>query len=305
MENQEIIKFISLRDLWDVFVSKFIIMLIAAVVVVSGVFFYNYQTFKPLYKSTATLYILKQENENNKSNYYEFSLALSVVNDCTYLLKSGAVLDEVIGQLKLNMTPAELSRGMTITNPANTRILEISVKTEDSALSKEIVDCICKVGAEKIKKVMGFNQVNPFKYGTVSTAPCNKVSLITYFIIGAVTAFVVYLIFLIISLFDDKVSTEKDVEKYLGLSVLSIIPDAYSESEKKYYTKHEKKYYRYLGTYNSYSAYENQALEVPQDDEQIEDEQIDDVQIDDVQIEDEQIDDVQVETQQEGEKDDE
>ena len=78
-------------------------MALAAVVAVGGLFIINRVTFVPAYSSTATLYILRQNEATATGNSdSDFSLALKVVNDCDYLLKSHSILDEVIQERNLN-----------------------------------------------------------------------------------------------------------------------------------------------------------------------------------------------------------
>ena len=97
------IRVVTIIDLWYIFVHRLWVMALAAVVAVGGLFIINRVTFVPAYSSTATLYILRQNEATATGNSdSDFSLALKVVNDCDYLLKSHSVLDEVIQERNLN-----------------------------------------------------------------------------------------------------------------------------------------------------------------------------------------------------------
>lgn len=232
MERERVL---TLNDLWGLFLSKLLIMIIVAAIIVGMVFIYNSVTFEPKYKSTATLYILRQ---NERADYNEvkddFSLALNVVNDCTYLLKSHAVLDDVIEELSLDVDYETLSASISTNNPENTRILEVIVTSDSPDQSKIIVDCVCDIGSQKIKEAMGFNQVNLYEKGTLETEPYNKMGLLAYVIIAIISIALVYVVFLIAFLLDDRIRTDEDIENYLGLSILGDIPNAYDNSKKKY-----------------------------------------------------------------------
>ena len=54
----------------------------------------------------------------------------------------------------------------------------------------------------------------------------------------------VYIVYLIIFMLDDKVSTPDDIEKYLGMSVLGLIPHAQDGAGSKYGGKYGR-YGRY------------------------------------------------------------
>lgn len=91
------IRVVTVKDLWAIFVHRLWVIILAAIVAAGGLLIINRVTFVPAYSSTATLYILRQNEATATGNSdSDFSLALKVVNDCDYLLKSHSVLDEVI-----------------------------------------------------------------------------------------------------------------------------------------------------------------------------------------------------------------
>ncbi len=225
-------RLITLKDIWSILVKRLWVVTAIAVFCVVVAYAVNSFLYVPMYRSTATLYILRQEDSDYSYSSSDFSMALSVVNDCTYLLKSHAVIDEVIEELQLTMSYSELSGSISTSNPDSTRILEVSVVTTDGALSKQIVDSLCSIGVEKINDAMGFNQVNFYEYGTTSSGPCNKTSNLTYVAIGAGVAIFTYVAFIVAFLLDDRLTSKEDVEKALGLSVLGEIPNFQSAGKK-------------------------------------------------------------------------
>ena len=146
-----------------------------------------------LIASTATLYILRQADGATASDASsDFSLALKVVNDCTYLLKSHTVLDEVISSLNLDMKYEDLYDCISTSNPEDTRILEVTVKADSPELAKRIVDKICTIGSKRIEDAMGFQQVNLYELGTTDPDPCNSTRMLTFAFAGVVAAVVTY-----------------------------------------------------------------------------------------------------------------
>lgn len=236
------VRVVTLKDLWGIFIHRLWVMILAAVVVAGGLLLINRLTFIPTYSSTATLYILRQDNDTSSGNSdSDFSLALKVVNDCDYLLKSHSVLDEVIQELNLEIDYKNLSKSVSTSNPENTRILEVTVESDSPENAKHIVDALCEIGQEKITEAMGFQQVNLYEYGTVNEKPCNTTSMTTYLLAGMIAAILVYSAFLIVFLLDDRIRTEEDIERYLGLSILGDIPNA---NDKK---NHQYGYYKAYG----------------------------------------------------------
>lgn len=234
MENSSSVRVVTLKELWELFVHRWWVVLLAAVIC-SGSFYAAVQlTFVPQYKSTATLYILNQ-NETQTSNVSDdFSLALKVVNDCDYLLKSHSVLDQVIEQLNLDISYEDLSKTVSTSNPEDTRILEVSVEAASPEEAKRIVDAVCEVGTESITQAMGFQQVNLYEHGTIDTKPSNQTRKLTYALVGAVAAVLTYTLFLILFLADDTIKTDEDIAQYLGLTILGDIPNANNANKKHY-----------------------------------------------------------------------
>lgn len=267
MEEKNV-RVIALVDIWNTFIWHWIPIFLAAVLSVTAVFLYAKFIRQPLYRSTAALYILRQEREPDYAyTSSDFSLALNVVSDCDYMLKSHAVLDEVIDELQLQIGYKELAKMISTNNPEGSRVLEVSVMSESPQLSKKIVDSVCRIGAEKISDAMGFNQVNVYDNGTLSDHPNNAIGLRRYALVGFSAAILVYLAYFVALLLDDKVKSEEDVHKYLNLSVLGDIPNASAAAAGGKYGRYSRydrkgrygKYYSYgsKGKYGVYGADQN------------------------------------------------
>lgn len=247
MNDSQKLRTITFKDFLTLFVRKLWLIILISLLSMGAVFLQQQFFFTPEYESTATLYILKRGNEStyNYTNS-DFSLALDVVNDCTYILKSHAVLDEVMASLDLNMSYRDLYESIETNNPRDTRILEVTVTTNSASLSKEIADQVCLIGTEKIADAMGFEQVNLYENGLLSSEPSNQLTTLAYLLIGVIAGIIAYSVVVIVYVFDDTLRTQEDIERHLGLSVLGDIPNA-----------NEKKSHRY-GYYKAYGAGSNQ-----------------------------------------------
>lgn len=230
----------ELTDMWKVLVQSWWKLLLSACLFIGLFYAYENIAVDPAYKSTATLYILKLSDEEDQTSS-DFSLALNVVSDCIYLLKSHKVLDRVIDELGLGLTYDELSKRISTNNPNGTRILEVSVEAENGEDAKRIVDKVCEIGIENISDAMGVQQVHLIEKGVINPMPSNRIGLKIYGIAGLVAAAVAYLLQLILYVTNDTITDNTDIEKNFGLSVLASIPN-YNDALKKNYG-----YYKYYG----------------------------------------------------------
>lgn len=201
---------ITLAELWEVFKTHILHILLVAALCEVLLFDYSGLILQPQYNSTATLYVLRQKNADDYVyTPSDFTLALDVVNDCRYMLKSHAVLDGVIRELGLDMSYDELYDCIVTSNPDGTRILEISVKTSSAQESKRIADCVCRIASDRISAAMGMDQVNIYSDGTLEDKPCNSIGFSEYAITGIAAVAVMYGVFLTAHLINSQYGRRK------------------------------------------------------------------------------------------------
>ncbi len=234
-ENNEYERTIELKELWHIFVQRWWILLLCGALCLAGAWAYKKLTWRPMYKSTATLYILNRGGESITST--DLSIGLNVVSDCIYSLQSHAVLDKV---LDLKIAPAgttyeDLAKQLTINNEEKTRFLEVTVTASSPEVAKQLVDSICTFGTAKINETFRYEQISIHETGTLSDKPCNSTSLSFYLIAAMVGALLAYLVLLCAYILDDSIHTDEDVHRYLGLTVLATIPNMDETHEKKFY----------------------------------------------------------------------
>lgn len=193
MDQQTTVRMVTPRDLWEIFCRNVWLILLLAAAGAAVLFAVERLLLPPRYESTATLYVLRQQEAAQGGRASdEFSLALSTINDCTYLLKSHAVLDQVKQELSLTEPYEQLRGRLSTSNPSGTRILEVTVRAESPEQAKRLVDCICQAGAGKIEEAMGVHIVNLYEYGVLEEEPCNRIGPLGYGIVSAAVAVLVY-----------------------------------------------------------------------------------------------------------------
>ena len=226
MEQKDTSRPVSLRDLWRIFTERWKIMLVAAIVCVCVVYIVSVFAVDPIYQSKASLYVLSKEDIYTGSTNSAFSQALVVVDDCMEILKDYSVLEEVKTNLDLNIPCEELEENILITNPTDnkSRIIYVTAYASTPQEAQAIANEICKVGVVKITNVMGSNQVNIMSRARIDTEPSNSFGISVGLLIGFVAAMLVYAVFFLKFLVDDKIKSDEDIEYYLELSVLGKIP---------------------------------------------------------------------------------
>ena len=134
-------------------------------------------------------------------------------------------MEQVISDLDLDMTAEQLKGSVSINNPTDTRILEITVNNTDSKMAKKIVDEIANVSSSYIgdkMEVIPPKIIEVGKIATVRTSPSVKKNAVLGFLLGFLACAAIVVVYAVM---DDTIKTEEDIEKYLGVSVLAKVPD--------------------------------------------------------------------------------
>lgn len=195
-------------------------------------FLISFLMITPKYESTTRVFILNTENDKNLT-YSDTQLANTLTKDYENLITSRTVLDMVIERLELDDSPGGLKSKISINNLQNTKIIDITVKDESPAMAQLLANSIRDVAAERIETVMRIEAVNVVDEANLPTSP-SEPSVVKWTAISFLLGFILCAAVLVIQfLLDDTIKSSEDIENYLGLSTLALIPDANVEEKKK------------------------------------------------------------------------
>ena len=223
-ENQavEIDVFATLKVLWK---RKFSIILVALVFAIAA---FGYSAFlaKKEYQSTSRIYVVSRQNQdNNALTNSDLQAGAYLVKDYREIILSQNVLSQAIEELKLDLTPAELSKKINVSVPTDTRILSITAKDGDPKEAARIANGLRNVAAEKITSVTKVSDVTTLDEAEVPQSPSSpniKRNVLLGFVAGA-GLMVVLLV--VVEVLDDRVKKPEDVEELMGLPLLGVVPD--------------------------------------------------------------------------------
>lgn len=189
----------------------------------------------PTYESTTKIYILNK-NENAAVTYSDVQLGTQLTKDYAELINSRYVLEEVIQELAIDAEYDELLDAVEVTTPSDTRIVAITVTDTNPVQAMNIANCIREVAGEHIQNVMDIEAVNVVETANMPTEKSGPNVMMWTLMGGMIGVFLLCVIILVQYLMDDTIKTSEDVEKYLGLSTLALIPittDKTSSQKKK------------------------------------------------------------------------
>ena len=140
------------------------------------------------------------------------------------LVTSRSATEKFISELKLDMTNEELVKMINVNTPTNTRVLEITVSSHDQKQAKEIADKVADVSADSIGEIMQTEKVARIDAAQLPDKPVSPNVIQNGIIAGILGIIVAMAVVVVKFVMNDRINTSEDVEKYLGISTLALIP---------------------------------------------------------------------------------
>ena len=229
MEREERELTVSLLGLWTALRRGFWFILLAGLITAALTTTISVASYTPEYTAKTDVYIINESYQNlagepsNDINTY--NLALNLIVDCKQIIEGKETKTE-LGK-RLGLSDEEI-KGIEITVAENSknksRILNISITSQDPELSYRLSNEMLAVAQDKISKFCS-HDVKLVNSAELPEAAVNS-PIRPYVLVATFLVVVgVYLAFLLQTLLDDRIHTEKEVEA-LALCLLAEIPNA-------------------------------------------------------------------------------
>lgn len=187
----------------------------------------------PEYQSSTKVYILSKQQGEAAVTYSDLQTATQLTSDYEQLVKSRYVMETVIADLKLDLSAEDLVKSVAVTIPSGTRLLEISVTNGDPYLAQSIANRIREVAGKQIVDIMNIDAVNLVDEANLPLDPVSPNVKKNTLIGGLIGLFLSCAVIVLMYLGNDSIRSSADVENYLGLSVLGVIPFSGGKAQKK------------------------------------------------------------------------
>lgn len=217
---------INLSEFINYYLSRMGWVLFTIVIVMIGGNLFNYYTRVPMYQSSTTIILAKEDKEEDKYTQTDAMLNQKLISTYREIIKSRTVLRQVIKNENLRYSVEELSNCISVTNVEDTEIIKITVSNKDKNHAVRIANAIAPIFKEEVMKIYNINNVSVLDKAIVAKKPYNINYLkenVIYVLIGFVLASgVIFTIFY----FDTSVKSTEELEDKLGLTVLGVVPKA-------------------------------------------------------------------------------
>ena len=190
----------------------------------------TYFLIDPTYTATSRIYLLPRETEALSQT--ELMVGTQMTNDASKLAKSKSVVEPVIQKLKLDATYEVLAESISVENPTDTRLIDISVRDPDPQTAADISNALANSLCDQVATIMRTDKPTIAEKATAPDLP-SAPSMSKNVVLAALIGLLLSVALVILNFVrDDTIKTQEDVEKYLHLNTLASIPLEYTEENK-------------------------------------------------------------------------
>mgnify|MGYP002783389529 CR=1 FL=1 len=186
----------------------------------------------PKYESKAQLYILNKTT--SVTSLADIQIGSELTADFEVIATSKPVIDAAIERIKeeedKTFSRKEILDVLTVVNKSGTRILEVKAIDENPADACIIANAVAEETADRIMKSDPPTTVESAEVSEKPVSPSLLKNTAIGILLGILLVCGVLTVRFIIN---DNIKTEEDVEKYLGLSTLAIVPYVKGKDKKK------------------------------------------------------------------------
>lgn len=216
---------IDLMALLHALAARWWVILICAVVCGAATLGITVGLITPKYESTSLLYILSKTT--SITSMADLQIGGELAEDFLVIAKSKPVIDGAIERIKseegLEFTREEIEGMLTVGNQA-TRILSISATSENPVNASIVSNAVAEETVQQMAEITKSDPPSIVERAEVEVRPVSpsvKKNTLMGVLIGILLSGAVLVIQFLLN---DHIKTEEDVQKYLGLSTLAVIP---------------------------------------------------------------------------------
>jgi len=213
---------INLIELFSALLGHFALIATAAVFCALLAAAYSFFVAVPQYQAVAKLYVVNAKD--SVVSFQDLQIGSYLTSDYLEVFKTWEVHREVIHALDLDYSIRQLEGMTTIRNPGGTRVLYITVTSDDPKEAYDIAFTYALVAIDYISLKMSTTEPNILSaphMPTVPVSPNKTHNVVLAFLFGGFMACVVITLQFVI---DDKIKTADDIQKYANLATLGAVP---------------------------------------------------------------------------------
>lgn len=236
---------ISLQKIFEVIKKRFFLILFLTIITVSIVTTVSYYILTPIY-SSKTQFIVNESRKGSESDLIldqnTIRTNVELINTYNVIIKSSAILDDVISELNLPYSMEILSRNIQVSSEQDSQVVTVVVKDSDPKRATEIANTTVHVFQNKISDIMNVDNVNVLSKAVTKEKPIPvepkpilniAIAIVLGMMLGVGLAF-------LLEYLDTKLHKESEIQEKLNVPVLGVVPTI-TKKDVQMYSLHVNK----------------------------------------------------------------
>lgn len=218
---------ISLRDLFQVLRKRMWLIILITIISATISAVISFFVLTPVYQTSTQILVNQAKSEQQLYNVGAVQTNVQLISTYNDIIKSPAILDTVIEQLKLGGSAKSLSGQIQVTSAENSQVALITVQDTDAKRATEIANTTAAVFQQKVPKIMNMNIDNVSILSKADLGASKNpvkpqpflniaVALVVGLMVGVGVSF-------LLEYLDNTIKTEQDIENILDLPVMGVI----------------------------------------------------------------------------------
>ena len=232
MEDNQNYETIDLLELLGVVRRHIVALLLTTVLAAAAGFAVSKFLMTPQYQASALMIVNTRQDTTANVTSDQLNSASQLVSTYSIIVKSDTVLNQVIANLGLNMSYETLAGKVGVAAVDDTQVMEITVTDANPDGARQVCEQITQVAPDAILTAVEAGSVKVISAASVDPDPVSPNVMRNTAIAGVLGLVVCLGVLFLQVLLDNKINTEEDVTKQLGLNVIGVIPD-YENGGKK------------------------------------------------------------------------
>lgn len=226
MKRDEIIdeETIDLSELFRAIFKYFKLIIVLCILFGVGGFFGTKLLISPTYTASTSIYLTPQISESGSLDYNSQMANSKLVTNAVNLLTQNNIMSEVAKNVGLE-SASNVKNVVSVSNESNTEIITISATTTDPKLSKDIANDTVSTFIKTMQKNLNVSNIEVVDKAKLSYVPSGPNAKKNTMMAGAVGLVVGVGYAILRFLFDNRLRTKEEAEKYLSIPVFCEIPE--------------------------------------------------------------------------------
>lgn len=230
---------IDLVELLGQFIKKIWLLVLLSVIGGAISFAYSFAFIKPLYKSSALMYVNNSDisvgNTSFSISNADLSAAKSLVSTYSVILKSRSVINDVIKMSGVNYSYDKMASMVEAKAVNNTEVFSITVTSTDPQEAEMLANIYANILPEKISSIVNGSDVKVVDYAVIASHRSSP-SYTKNTAIGAFAGFILAATIIVIGYLRDDVIHSEDylTTTYPDIPLLTVVPDLITSRQNGY-----------------------------------------------------------------------